>query len=128
MTVRIPATNLGRIGGVHTFETGDCPTFMQSGTLKVLRTLKFDVAWSGSGVTGSSVFTTKQATTATNTSGEVGFTFSGKEGTGLYAEKQVNQITAFFDTTASPALATGCSASQTVSSATILANASVAIL
>ena len=127
LVIKFPATSLGRINGVRTYATGYCPSFMTTAP-KALRHQVFDVAWSGGGVTGTSVFTTTKVTTATNTSGDVGFTFNGREVTGLFPEKPLNQITAFFDATDSAALATGCASNQTVSTPTFDGSNSVAIL
>lgn len=80
------------------------------------------------GISGTSVFTSKSTGWAVNTDSEVGFNFLAKAGTGLYAEKSLNQITAYFDPTDSAAIATGCSTDQTVSSATFDDNNSVGIL
>jgi hypothetical protein len=123
MTVNLRATTLG----VRTFATGYCPAFNTSATLKALRGLIFDVTWTG-GAAGTSVFTTKTATPATNIDAEVGFALSGRQGQGSYAEKSLNQITLFLDATDSAALSTGCSANQTVTSVTIDPANSVVIL
>ncbi len=126
ITISTPATSLGRVDGARTYATGYCPDY-DTATVKALKGLSFTVTWTG-GENGSSAFTTTKATLATNTSGEVGFTLSAREGPGSYAETRLNQITVFFDATDSSALETGCSAAQTVSSATIDASNSVAIL
>lgn len=128
ITINTPATSLGRVDGARTYATGYCPAY-DTATLKALKGLSFTVTWTG-GENGSSVFTTKKATLATSTGppGEVGFTLSAREGLGSYAEKQLNQITVFFDGTDSAALETGCAADQTVSSATFDQSNSVAIL
>jgi hypothetical protein len=123
LTVKIPATKLGR----GSYVTGYCPAFTGAATLKALKGLKVDVTWTG-GEKGVSDFTTKKATAATNTTPEIGFTLSGKEVVGSYAEKPLNQITVFVDKTDSSALATGCSANQSVSSVTFDNSNSVAIL
>lgn len=132
MVVTIPAISVGKVSGVKTYATGYCPTFSGSApgssTLKDAKSLVFDVAWAGSGISGTSVFTSKSDSWAVNTDDEVGFNFVGKAGTGLYVEKSLNQITAYFDPTDSSAIATGCSADQTVSSATFDDNNSVGIL
>jgi hypothetical protein len=127
MTINIPATSLGRVHGVKTYATGYCPSFLGKDTLKALRGTVFDVTWKD-GEGGTSVFTTKQVTTANNTSSEVGFTFSGKEGSGSYAESSLNEITVFFDATDSTALTEDCSGSQSVSAPTFDASNSVGIL
>ncbi|MGD0380436.1 MAG: hypothetical protein ABSC30_10680 [Acidimicrobiales bacterium] len=128
ITIDTPATSLGRVNGARTYATGYCPDY-DAATLKALKGLTFTVTWTG-GENGSSVFTTTKATLATSTGppGEVGFTLSAKEGLGSYAEKQLNQITVFFDGTDSAALETGCTADQTVGSATLDQSNSVAIL
>jgi hypothetical protein len=126
-TVNLPATSLGRIGGVRTFATGYCPAFRSTATLKVLRRVIFDIIWTG-GAAGTSVFTTKAATPAMNIDSEVGFALSGRQVQGSYAEKSLNQLTLFIDATDSAALSTGCSANQTVTSVTIDPANSVAIL
>jgi hypothetical protein len=123
MTLSFPAAKLG---GGH-YATGYCPTFMTDAP-KALRHVPFVLSWSGGGVTGTSVFTTKKVATATNTSGEVGFSFVGSQVSGLFPEKSLNQVTMFFDATDSSALATGCAASQTVTAPTLDATAGVAIL
>jgi hypothetical protein len=122
----IPATKLGKINGVKTYATGYCPTFASS-SLKALKGLKLAITWTG-GAGGASDFTAKKVTPATNTDLEVGFTLSGKEGLGSYAEKSLNQITWFIDATNSPILNSGCAGAQTVSSATFDNANSVAIL
>jgi hypothetical protein len=127
MTVNLPATSIGRIGGVKTYATGYCPSFSGPSTLKALRGSVFNISWTG-GEVGSSAFTTKKATTATNSDSEFGFTLAAKQGVGSYSEKSLNQITAFFDAADSPALASGCSAAQTVSVATFDASNSTVIL
>jgi hypothetical protein len=123
-TVQLPAT---KITGTRNYATGYCPAFTGSHTLKALKGLTFDITWTG-GAGGTSVFTTTKATTSTNADGDFGFVLSGKEGLGSYAEKSLNQITEYIDATDSTALETGCAASQTVSTATINASDSVAIL
>jgi hypothetical protein len=125
-TIRLPAVSVGRIGGVKTYATGYCPAF-ESATLKALKGLKLDVTWTPS-ADGSSTFTTKKVTTASNKNSELGFVLNGKEGLGSYMEKSLNQITAFIDASDSSALTTGCAASQTVSSVTFDASNSVTIL
>ena len=129
MTINVPATSLGRINGVRTFATGYCPafTFATTADLKPYRGLIFSVTWTG-GAAGTSVFTTKAVALALNVDSEIGLTFSGKEVQGSYAEKALNQITVFIDATDSPALQTGCSANQTVTTATIDPANSVAIM
>ena len=127
MTVNLPATNLGRINGVQTFATGSCPAFNSTATLKVLKRVIFDIAWTG-GAAGTSVFSTKSATPANNVDAEIGFNFVGREVQGSYAERALNQITLFIDATDSAALQTGCSAAQTVSTVTIDSANSVATL
>jgi hypothetical protein len=128
ITIDTPATSLGRVNGARTYATGYCPAY-DAATVKALKRLSFTVTWTG-GENGSSVFTTTKAALATSTGppAEVGFTLSAREGAGSYAEKQLNQITVFFDSTDSTALETGCSADQTVSSASIDLSNSVAIL
>jgi hypothetical protein len=124
----IPATSLGRIDGVKTYATGYCPTFFTAPTLKDLRGMVFNITWTG-GEGGTSLFTVKKAALATNNASEVGFNLSAKStGLGSYAEKSINQITAFIDATDSAAIMGGCSASQTVSTATFDQSNSVAIL
>lgn len=123
MTVNLRATKIG----TRRYATGYCPAFTGTGTLKALKGLTFDIAWTG-GAKGTSVFTTRKATTASNTAGEFGFVLSGKEGQGSYPERSLNQITEFIDATDSATLVTGCAANQTVSSVTIDASNSVAIL
>ncbi len=123
LTIKIPATKLGP----RSYATGYCPAFIEPATLKALKGLKVGVTWSG-GEKGASTFTVKKATAATNTTPEIGFSLSGKEVIGSYAEKPLNQITVFIDQTDSSALDTGCAANQTVSSATFDNSNSVAIL
>ncbi len=123
LTVKIPATKLGP----RSYATGYCPGFISAATLKALKGLKLDVAWTG-GEKLTSDFTVTKAAAATNTTPEIGFTLSGKEVAGSYAEKALNQITVFVDQADWAALDTGCSANQTVSSATFDNGNSVAIL
>ncbi len=120
---KIPATKLG----TRSYATGYCPAFDGISTLKALKGLKLAVMWTG-GAGGTSNFTTKTATPATNKNSEVGFTLAGKEGLGSYEEKSLNQITVFVDAADSAVLSTGCSANQTVSSVTFDNSNSVAIL
>jgi hypothetical protein len=122
-TFTLPATKLGP----RSYATGYCPAFDGNATLKALKGLRLPVTWTG-GAGGASDFTNKKATLATNKDLEVGFALSGKEGLGSYAEKSLNQITLFIDATDSAALSAGCSANQTVSTATIDNSNSVAIL
>jgi hypothetical protein len=123
MTVNLRATKIA----TRSYATGYCPAFTGTGTLKALKGLVFDITWTG-GAKGTSVFTTRKAAPASNTDGEFGFVLSGKEGQGSYQETSLNQITEFLDATDSAAVVTGCAANQTVSSATIDASNSVAIL
>ena len=128
-TISLPATSIGRIGGVKTYATGYCPAFTQASTLKAVRKLAFVVAWT-KGEAGESVFTTKQVISATNNElpPEYGWILSGKEGLGSYAQRSLNQFDLYFDGTDSAALQTGCSASQTVGSATFDSSNSVGTL
>ena len=103
------------------------PAFTQTSTLKAVRKLAFEVTWT-KGEAGDSVFTTKQVTSATNSDIEYGWILSAKEGLGSYAEKSLNQFDLYFDATDSAALQSGCSASQTVSSATFDSTNSVGTL
>ena len=122
-TFTLPATKLA----ARSYATGYCPAFDGNATLKALKGLRLAVAWTG-GAGGTSDFTNKKATLATNKDSEVGFALSGKEGFGSYAEKSLNQVTLFIDTADSAALSTGCAANQTVSSVTFDNSNSVAIL
>ena len=126
-TIDLPATSIGRIGGVKTYATGYCPAFAQTSTLKAVRKLVFEVLWT-KGEAGDSVFTTKQVTSATNSDIDYGWILSAKEGLGSYAEKSLNQFDLYFDATDSAALQSGCSALQTVSSATFDSSNSVGTL
>ena len=123
ITFNIRATKLAP----RSYATGYCPAFAGTSTLKALKGLKLDVTWTG-GAAGSSDFTTKKATPATNKESEVGFVLAGKEVFGSYQEKSLNQITVFVDAADSAILTTGCSGAQTVSSATFDNSNSVAIL
>lgn len=118
-TIDLPATSLGKISGVKTYATGYCPAFTQTSTLKAVRNLAFMVAWT-KGEAGVSNFATKHvaAQVTSTTPQEYGWVLSAKEGLGSYAEKALNQFVLYFDSTDSPALQSGCSASQTVSTAT----------
>ena len=125
-TVSLPATKLG----AGRYATGYCPLFTPTnvlGTLKAFKGLVFDVVWTG-GAGGASVFTTSKVTTMTNVDGELGLVFAGKQGGGSYTEKDLNQISEFFDATTSAALTTGCTANQTVTTATFDVTNSVGIL
>jgi len=128
-TIDLPATSIGRIAGVKTYATGYCPAFTQTSTLKAVRKLAFAVLWT-KGEAGESVFTTKRVISATNSEipPEYGWVLSAKEGLGSYAEKSLNQFDLYFDGTDSAAMQTGCSASQTVSSATLDSTNSVGTL
>ena len=96
-------------------------------TLKPFKGLTFDIMWTG-GAGGTSVFTTTKVSTTTNSNGELGLVFSGKQGVGSYAEKALDQITEYFDATDSSALLAGCASAQTVTSPTFDQSNSVAIL
>jgi hypothetical protein len=125
-TVRLPATKVGP----GRYATGYCPLFSATNalsTLKAFKELPFDVAWTG-GAGSSSVFTTSKVTTMTNVDNELGLVFSGKQGGGSYAERDLNQISEFFDAIDSAALLTGCAANQTVATATFDVTNSVGIL
>jgi hypothetical protein len=127
-TFNVPATSLGTVDHVKTYATGYCPDFFTSPTLKDLKGLAFDITWTG-GEGGTSIFTVKTAALTTNNASEDGFNLSAKStNLGSYAEKSINQITAFFDATDSAALTTGCSGDTTVGTATFDASNSVAIL
>jgi hypothetical protein len=99
-------------------------------TLKAFNSLIFDVAWT-KGAGGSTIFTTLKTAPTTNADTplpEFGLVFSGRQSQGSYPEKSLSEITEFFDGTTSSALQTGCSANQTVTTATFDATNSVGIL
>ena len=126
----VPATSLGRIGGVKTYATGYCPAFKPTDTttLKALRGLALKVTWTG-GEAGFSDFTVSSATAiASNANRELGWVLQGKEGVGTYAEKSVNQMTLYFDATSSAAMDAGCSSAQVVSSGSWDQSNSVAMI
>lgn len=129
VTFTTPATKLigDKVNKVQQYAIGYCPGFASTSTFKSLKGLSVTVNWTG-GQGGSSTFTDKSPSAAINSFSEVGFTFLGKEGGGSYAQKALNQITAYIDATDSTALATGCSANQTVSSVTIDPATSAAVL
>jgi hypothetical protein len=118
----IPATKLAR----GSYATGYCPAFDGTTTLKALKGLKLDVAWTN-GAGGTSDLTTTKATLATNMQSEVGFALSVKQSLGPYAEKSIDQFTLFIDQADSTILSSHCSGAQTVSSVTFDKGNSVAI-
>ncbi len=126
-TIHLPATSVGRVGGVKTYATGYCPAFIEPSTVKALKGLSFEVVWT-KGEEGESTFTTKQGTSSSNSALEYGWVLSAKEGLGSYAEKSLNQFVLFFDATTSAAVKSGCSASQTVSTASLDSSNSVGSL
>ena len=100
-TIRIAATTVGS----RRYATGYCPMFTATNvakTLKAFKDLTFDISWTG-GAGGTSVFTATKVSTTTNSNGELGLVFSGKQGVGSYAEKSLNEITEYFDATDSTA-------------------------
>ena len=129
LTITTPATKLigVKVNKVQQYATGYCPGFASSTTLKALKGLAITVNWTG-GAGGSSTFTVHSPGAAVNQAGEVGFAFLGKQGTGSYSERALNQVTAFIDPTDSNALGSGCSGNQTVATATIDGTTSTAIL
>ena len=127
LTITTAAAKGSKVDKVQHYTIGSCPDFASTTTLKSLKHLTITVSWSG-GEGGTSTFVNKSAAAAVNSFGEVGFAFSSKAGPGSYSEKALDQITAYIDAADSTALATGCSANQTVSSVTIDPTHSVAIL
>jgi hypothetical protein len=127
--IKLPATKLG----TKRYAIGYCSLFSPANvtkTLKTFKSLSFDVAWT-KGAGGSTIFTTLKTAPTTNTDTplpEFGLVFSGKQSQGSYPEKSLNEITEFFDGTTSSALQTGCSANQTVTTASFDATNSVGIL
>ena len=122
-TVDFPATKVGP----RSYETGQCSLFTSPKALKALKGLAFNLAWTG-GAGGTSMFTTTKVETTTNSDGELGLVFVGKEGTGAYAENSLNQIVEFFDLTTSSALQTNCAGAATVQSGTFDVANSVGII
>ncbi len=128
LVIQSPATKGSKVGKVQQYLVGYCPGFASTATFKSLKNLAITVQWNG-GEGGSSTFTVKSPAAAINEAGEVGFAFGGKAVVGSYSEKPLNQITAYLaPTSADTALATGCSANQSVSSVTVDSASSVAIL
>ena len=129
LTITTPATKLVglKVNKVQQYATGYCPAFAGTATLKSLKGLSITANWTG-GAGGTSTFTVSSPSPAINFFAEVGFNFLGKMGTGSYAQKALNEVTAFLDPTSSEALGSGCSGHQTVTSAIVDPVHSVAVL